>query len=121
MRKSAQQSVKTGTHGSGRPQNLVGTLYSASGEPCNELTLSAEFERPVVLLRRSDVLRKLRICRTALHQWLDPHSPYYLPDMPRPIKLSERSRSSYWIEEEIDRFISRRVADARASVSKGAL
>lgn len=121
MRKSAQKPFNKGPDGSAAPGKLVASLRSAPAEPCNELTLSAEFQRPVVLLRRPDVLRKLRICRTALHQWLDPESPYYLPDMPRPIKLSERSRSSYWIEEEIDRFISRRVADARVSALKGAL
>ncbi len=121
MRKYAHQTVANGSRGAAPPGKLVASLHSAPSGPCNELTLSAEFQRPVVLLRRHDVLTKLRICRSALHQWLDPESPYYLPDMPRPIKLSNRSRSSYWIEEEIDRFISRRVADARSSVAKEAL
>lgn len=79
-----------------------------------------ERSRPVVLLRRPQVLAKLGICRSALHQWLDPDSPYYLPDMPQPIRLSERSRYSYWIEEEIDNFIQHRVAQARQAAAQGA-
>jgi predicted DNA-binding transcriptional regulator AlpA len=76
--------------------------------------------RPFVLLRRPQVLAKLGICRSALHQWLDPDSPYHVPDMPQPIKLSERSRSSYWIEEEVDLFIQQRVAQARQVAAQGA-
>jgi predicted DNA-binding transcriptional regulator AlpA len=76
--------------------------------------------RPVVLLRRPQVLARLGICRSALHQWLDPDSPYHVPEMPQPIKLSQRSRNSYWIEEEIDQFIQQRVSQARRVAAQGA-
>lgn len=73
--------------------------------------------RPLVLLRRPQVLAKLGIARATLYQWLDPNSPQYLPDMPRPIKLSAKSRCCYWVEAEVDQFIVQRVEHARRSLT----
>ena len=82
--------------------------------------LPSTFRSPPVLLRRPQVLAKLGIARATLYQWLDPKSPQYVPDMPQPIKLSERSRCCYWLEEEVDLFIQRRVAQVRQPQTKGA-
>lgn len=98
----------------------VGRVQSGSSPAPAALSPHSGFPRPVVLLRRPQILAKLGICRSALHQWLDPDSPYYVPDMPQPIKLSERSRNSYWIEEEIDLFIQQRIAQARQVAAQGA-
>lgn len=105
-------------HSITRPTRVAPT--GSLGESATSWVPTSVQQRPVVLLRRPQVLVKLGICRSALHQWLDPESPYYLPDMPRPIKLSERSRNSYWIEEEIDLFIQQRVAQARQPAAQGA-
>lgn len=94
--------------------------YDSTPESAAPFGSQSEHQLPIVLLRRPQVLEKLGICRSALHQWLDPESPYFVPDMPRPIKLFARSRSSYWIEEEINLFIQRRVARARQAVPQGA-
>lgn len=82
--------------------------------------LTSSHQRPVVLLRRPQVLTKLGIARATLYQWLDPGSPQHLSDMPRPIKLSERSRCCYWVEAEVDLFIEQRVAQARQFHGEGA-
>lgn len=100
-------SKKSSTGSVGRTAPLGRTDTESTG------SLDLSGQRPFVLLRRPQVLAKLGICRSALHQWLDPDSPYHVPDMPQPIKLSERSRNSYWIEEEVDLFIQRRVAQVR--------
>lgn len=99
---------------------LAEAPYDSAPESAAPLVPQSERQRPIVLLRRPQVLEKLGICRSALHQWLDPESPYFVPDMPRPIKLFARSRSSYWIEEEINLFIQRRVAHARQGAQEGA-
>jgi prophage regulatory protein len=81
--------------------------------------LPSTFRGPPVLLRRPQVLAKLGIARATLYQWLDPDSPQHLPDMPRPFKLSERSRCCYWIEAEVDQFIAQRVELARQALARG--
>jgi prophage regulatory protein len=99
---------------------IKGTQDDSAPELARSVWRIPDLQNPLMLLRRPQVLSKLGIARATLYQWLDPKSPQYVPDMPRPIKLSERSRCCYWLEEEVDLFIQRRVTQVRQSQGKGA-
>lgn len=55
-------------------------------------------------LRSKDVYDQLlRISRSMFHNWLDPKSPYYIADFPKPFRVGEggKGRAVFWLESEI--------------------
>lgn len=56
------------------------------------------------LLRKTELLTKLKISKSTLHAKLNPRSRYHDPSIPRPRYL-ERSRIPLWSEQEVDAWL----------------
>ena len=63
------------------------------------------------LLRIKEVLERIGKSRTAWYNALSKKSPYFEPDAPQPIRISQRSVR--WLESDIDAYIEARVLASR--------
>lgn len=82
--------------------------------------MSNETKKPINLLRKAKLLQKIQISNAALYSWMQKSSPYYVPTLPKPIRISG-GRSVFWIEEEIDRWLETYMSqrDEKIKVSIG--
>lgn len=66
------------------------------------------------ILRRRQVEEKVALSRSAIYSRLDPKSPYYDPNFPKPIELGTgKNPPVAWIESEIDGWIAARIVASR--------
>ena len=57
----------------------------------------------IVIVRMDKLVDKLGICRSSIYDKMNPKSPRYDPDFPKPIKLGISAMG--WVEREIDEWI----------------
>lgn len=69
------------------------------------------------LFLNADEVRALLcgICRTTLHNWTSPSSPYYKPDFPEPIQLSDRFK--VWDYAAVLAWVEQRKINGKRSTS----
>lgn len=65
------------------------------------------------LLRRQDVERLTRLGRNAIYERLNPKSPRYDKDFPKPITVG--STSVRWVQSEVQTYIARKIEQSRNS------
>lgn len=90
------------------------TAYAASAQSCEQLRaftpgpLAAVSNGilPASLIRKNDLLDKLKISKSTLHAKLDVRSRYHDPSIPRPRYL-ERSRIPLWSEQEVNAWLTK--------------
>lgn len=63
------------------------------------------------LLRRKQLEQLLGISRSTIYARLDPKSPHYDPNFPKPIKIGATSIA--FVEAEVQAYIAARIADSR--------
>lgn len=67
------------------------------------------------ILRIKEVMEKIGLSHSAIYARLDEKSRYFDAAFPRPIPLGDTARPPVgWLESEVDQWIERRVAAARA-------
>lgn len=64
-----------------------------------------------VLLRRQDVERLTRLGRNAIYERLNPKSPRYDQDFPKPVNVG--STSVRWVASEVQTYIARKIEQSR--------
>ncbi|WP_025153964.1 helix-turn-helix transcriptional regulator [Morganella morganii] len=62
-----------------------------------------------VILRVGDMVKKLKIARSTLYDWLNRDSPRYNTGFPRPFRLSGKSIG--WDESEVNDWLIQRKKD----------
>ncbi|HHZ7690278.1 TPA: helix-turn-helix transcriptional regulator, partial [Morganella morganii] len=60
----------------------------------------------VVILRIGDMIKKLKIAKSTLYDWMNMDSPRYNAEFPRPFRLSGKSIG--WDESEVNDWIAKR-------------
>lgn len=86
-----------GAVGDHKARELLGTVREGDGD--------------IRILRMKRLQERLGVGRSTLYDWMNPKSPRYNPDFPRPIKLSIGDHGAVgWIESEICGWIESRVA-----------
>lgn len=68
------------------------------------------------LLRRHQLEERIALSCSSIYARLDPNSPYYDPDFPRPIKLGNgcgRRSAVAWVEDEVNSYIAARTVARR--------
>lgn len=70
----------------------------------------------ITILRRSDVESRTGLSRSTLYDWINPSSPRYKPDFPKPISYAGSSIVG-WVEAELEQWLSSQV-NGRAGKSK---
>jgi len=68
------------------------------------------------IIRRRDVEARTGLSRSTLYDWIDPESPRYKPDFPKPIRFSGSSAVG-WLADEIEAWLQKQVRDSRAASS----
>jgi len=68
------------------------------------------------LLRRQDVERRTCLGRNAIYERLNPKSPRYDEDFPKPIAVG--STSVRWVASEVQAYIARKIEQSRQSGRK---
>lgn len=58
---------------------------------------------PISILRRKQVEAIIGLSRSAIYERMDPASPYFDPEFPKPIRLGGNSVG--WIESEIQAWL----------------
>lgn len=71
-----------------------------------------------VLLRRQDVERLTCLGRNAIYERLNPKSPRYDEDFPKPITVG--STSVRWVASEVQTYIARKIEQSRKPGRKAA-
>lgn len=68
------------------------------------------------ILRRVQLEQKIGLGRSAIYERLDPESPYYDPEFPRPISLGHGKNPPVgWIESEIDSWLNAQIQRSRSA------
>lgn len=76
--------------------------------------MAHESTKPVSILRRRQVEEKIGIKSSALYEKLNPKSPTYDPNFPKPIALGDAKNSPVgWIASELDAWIQLRIEISR--------
>lgn len=65
------------------------------------------------VLRLKELMLRVGLGRSTIYEYLNPLSPRFVPDFPKPIKLGASSVG--WLEPEVDGWIERRVAAREAA------
>jgi prophage regulatory protein len=69
---------------------------------------------PLSLLRRNRLEVRSGLSRSSIYSRLDPKSPHYDPDFPKPIKLgSGKNPPVAWIEAEVQAWIESKITNSR--------
>lgn len=91
-----------------------GSSEIASGALSSEWG-SANGQRPLVILRIKEVLKKIGRSRASLYALMDRRSRYYDPTFPQPIRLSPHGSAVGWIEAEVEDWLFSRVLATRSA------
>lgn len=76
--------------------------------------MSAQLQGALRILRRRQLEAKIGLGRTAIYERLNPKSPSYDPDFPKPIKLGiGKNPPVGWDESQVDAWLASRVAASR--------
>lgn len=59
-------------------------------------------------IKMKDILKKLPVAESTIYDWLNPKSPRYNPDFPKPIKIG---RSTFYSQSEFSRFLKNQSAN----------
>ena len=62
------------------------------------------------LIKRRGLAGKLGVCVDTTYERLNPKSPHYDAEFPKPISMTETSRAKFFIEEEVDAYIAKKAA-----------
>lgn len=68
------------------------------------LSKNLEISKPKKLLNLKSVCLKIDKSRASIYNWMNPKSPQFLPNFPRPIRIGKRSIG--WLEDEIDNYLT---------------
>ncbi|WP_293371175.1 AlpA family transcriptional regulator [Nevskia sp.] len=71
-----------------------------------------EQRHPVLILRRRAVEARTGLSRSTLYDWMNPSSPRYKPDFPKPMRFSG-SNAVGWVANEIDDWLTAQVQASR--------
>lgn len=66
----------------------------------------------ITILRRREVEARTGLSRSTLYDWIDPDSPRYKPDFPKPIRFAG-STAVGWVASEIDAFLASQITASR--------
>ncbi|WP_084197435.1 helix-turn-helix transcriptional regulator [Solimonas soli] len=69
----------------------------------------------LAVIRRRQLEARLGLSRSTIYDRLDPKSPRYDPDFPRPIRLGAGSVG--WIEGEVERYVQALIERSRGAVA----
>jgi prophage regulatory protein len=64
--------------------------------------MSSQHEKPLRVIRRSEVQARLGIARSTLYTYLDKRSASYLPNFPKPVRIGT---AVGFMEHELDAFV----------------
>lgn len=65
------------------------------------------------ILRRREVEERTGLKRSTLYDWMNPASPRYKPNFPKPITYAG-SKAVGWIESEVDVFLAAQIYASRS-------
>lgn len=65
-------------------------------------------ETTVNILRAKDLAKKLGIAVSTLYDWLNPQSPRYDQQFPKPIKLGARAKG--WLSSDINQWLANKLS-----------
>ena len=74
-------------------------------------------ENQTRIIKLRDLSPRIGYSRAAIYSKLDPKSPQFDPEMPRPISLGGRAVG--WIEAEVEAWLQSRIAARDANLLKG--
>lgn len=67
---------------------------------------------PLTILRRRDLEARLKISRSTIYDKINPDSPRYDADFPKPIRLGNGSAVG-WVESEVESWLRDRIETSR--------
>lgn len=76
--------------------------------------MSEQIRDAHVILRRKQVEARTGCSRSSLYERINPRSPRYDPDFPKPIKLGAKAVG--WVEKEINLWIESRICATRNGI-----
>ena len=74
-----------------------------------------EQAQPVTILRRRDLEARVRLSRTTIYDRINPHSPRYEPEFPKPIKLGAGVAVG-WLDHEVSAWLQSQIDRTRGDV-----
>lgn len=66
------------------------------------------------ILRRRDLERRIRLSRSTIYDKINPASPRYDPNFPKPIRLGAGAAVG-WLEHEVDEWLAAQIASRRTA------
>lgn len=77
--------------------------------------MQSQTQKPLVILRRKEVEKKIGLSCSAIYDRLDSKSPRFDPEFPKPISLGDGKNPPIgFIESEVDEYILKRINKSRA-------
>ncbi len=73
--------------------------------------------RYIFILRRREVEARTGLSRSTLYDWINPDSPRYKPDFPKPIRFAGSSAVG-WVASEVTSWLGKQI-EQRDLVAKG--
>jgi len=81
--------------------------------------MQIQSQKPLVILKRKQVEKKIGLGCSAIYDRLDPKSPRFDPEFPKPISLGNGKNPPIgFIEAEVDEWILSRINKSRAQEVK---
>lgn len=69
---------------------------------------------PLCILRRRDLEARLKLSRSTIYDKINPSSPRYDANFPKPIRLGNGAAVG-WIESEVENWLRRQIETSRKS------
>lgn len=70
--------------------------------------------KPVTIIRKRELIRRLGVSKSTIHDRLDPKSPRHDKNFPHSISLGG-GRAVGWIESEVDDYLAHLIAASRGT------
>lgn len=77
--------------------------------------MAEQLHTALTILRRRDLEVRLRLSRSTIYDKINPASPRYDANFPKPIRLGNGSAVG-WIESEVDGWLRRQIETSRKPI-----
>lgn len=75
--------------------------------------MAAQTKPAPTILRRKQVETRTGLARSTIYDWINPKSPNYRPEFPKPINLGDKAVG--WVDTEIDDWLNAQIQKSRAA------
>ncbi|WP_293392127.1 AlpA family transcriptional regulator [Nevskia sp.] len=70
----------------------------------------------ITIIRRRQLESRIAVSRSTIYDWINPRSPRYKPDFPKPISIGGGAAVG-WVASEVDQWLADQIAASRRGVA----